>query len=501
MTLDARDLSRAEVSANPFIAAAALAWIVVAVGSTLDWLAYGCSVALLGATGVLLWLGHHASAGPGRAGEPFRLLAGWSARFGDVPASVAFLGAVAALRIAAGGIGSGAAVLATVPVFYVALSGSGRRQLYAVLVALVAFYVLPIAIIGPPPFPHTQYRAALLSLAVSTTIGIATQELVQRVRSVAGEGRRRELLLERLSDAVHRLFESANARQEVCTASRSISEAAVALLFEPDGTGGLVSTAIAGLDVAPIRIAPAPSHPLHMAIRTHEASIVTGDIDAHRLGRGLWLACGGPETVLYQPLVKGEDAVGVLVVAWAAPLSLADAHATVLGLLAHEAAVAITRADQIRSLAEMAQTDPLTGLPNRRSWDARLAQAASDGQGFTIAILDLDNFKQFNDTHGHPAGDRLLRETTAAWRDQVRTGDLLARLGGEEFGVLLFDCDLESAVDVTERLRSLVWGGQTCSVGLAVRAPGESIESVVGRADRALYGAKHAGRDRACAAA
>lgn len=116
----------------------------------------------------------------------------------------------------------------------------------------------------------------------------------------------------------------------------------------------------------------------------------------------------------------------------------------------------------------------------------------------TIAMLDLDNFKRFNDTFGHPAGDRLLKETTAAWRDALRPEDLVARLGGEEFGLLLFDCDLAAAVSVTDRLRDLVTHDQTCSLGMAVRHRDEPLDAVMARADRALYNAKAAGRDRAC---
>ena len=112
-------------------------------------------------------------------------------------------------------------------------------------------------------------------------------------------------------------------------------------------------------------------------------------------------------------------------------------------------------------------------------------------------MLDLDHFKQFNDAFGHPAGDRLLKEAAAAWRDQLRTGDVLARLGGEEFGVLLQNCDEETALEVVGRLLAHVPEGRTCSAGIAIQAPDESGEALVARADAALYEAKAAGRDRA----
>jgi diguanylate cyclase (GGDEF)-like protein len=156
----------------------------------------------------------------------------------------------------------------------------------------------------------------------------------------------------------------------------------------------------------------------------------------------------------------------------------------------------IARADVLGNLADEAQTDPLTGLPNRRAWDAQVTRLHGEGARLVIAMIDLDHFKDFNDTYGHPAGDRLLSETAAAWRDHLRTGDLLARLGGEEFGLLLCDCDSETAVEVTERLRGSVSENWTCSAGIAAGRPGESAADTITRADVALYEAKAAGRDR-----
>jgi diguanylate cyclase (GGDEF)-like protein len=148
------------------------------------------------------------------------------------------------------------------------------------------------------------------------------------------------------------------------------------------------------------------------------------------------------------------------------------------------------------NLADEAQTDPLTGLPNRRAWDAHVKRLHSEGTPFVVAMIDFDHFKRFNDSYGHPAGDRLLKETAAAWRDQLRTGDVLARLGGEEFGLLLRECDPDLATEVTERLRGSVSDGWTCSAGIAVGRPEESAEDIIARADVALYEAKAAGRDR-----
>ncbi len=101
----------------------------------------------------------------------------------------------------------------------------------------------------------------------------------------------------------------------------------------------------------------------------------------------------------------------------------------VASLLAHEVAAVIDRADVIEQLTDEALTDPLTGLPNRRAWDAQLAQAMKAGrEPVAVAMFDIDHFKQFNDSYGHPAGDRLLREAAAAWKAEIRSGDFLARL-------------------------------------------------------------------------
>jgi diguanylate cyclase (GGDEF)-like protein/PAS domain S-box-containing protein len=152
----------------------------------------------------------------------------------------------------------------------------------------------------------------------------------------------------------------------------------------------------------------------------------------------------------------------------------------------------------------MARTDQLTGLPNRRSWDEELRRelerAKRAGHSVTMAFLDLDHFKSFNDDHGHPAGDALLREAANAWRLSIRTTDVVARIGGEEFGVLFPHCPPGNAPDLLERLRGATPRGQTCSAGIAVWDGQESAEDLMRRADAALYEAKEGGRDCAVVA-
>jgi diguanylate cyclase (GGDEF)-like protein/PAS domain S-box-containing protein len=151
-----------------------------------------------------------------------------------------------------------------------------------------------------------------------------------------------------------------------------------------------------------------------------------------------------------------------------------------------------------------AKTDALTGLPNRRSLDEELrrelARARRSGDPVTVAMLDIDKFKAYNDRLGHAAGDELLREAATVWRVAIRESDFIARYGGEEFTVILPVCRLVDAHEVIQRLRAATPAGQTVSAGIAEWERDESAESVLERADEALYEAKHTGRDRLVAA-
>jgi diguanylate cyclase (GGDEF)-like protein/PAS domain S-box-containing protein len=154
----------------------------------------------------------------------------------------------------------------------------------------------------------------------------------------------------------------------------------------------------------------------------------------------------------------------------------------------------------LREVGEMARSDALTGLPNRRALDEALpremARARRSQSSLCLAIVDIDHFKAYNDSRGHLAGDVLLRDCAAAWDAELRGEDMLVRFGGEEFLVMLPDCEPDDAVEIVERLRAATPDGQTCSGGL-VRWDGiESIEDLLARADAGLYEAKGAGRDQ-----
>jgi diguanylate cyclase (GGDEF)-like protein len=198
---------------------------------------------------------------------------------------------------------------------------------------------------------------------------------------------------------------------------------------------------------------------------------------------------------LYKPLIKGDAIIGVLVAGWREVLREDDPRISVARLLARQLATVIGHADHIDQLTDEALTDPLTGLPNRRAWDLRLRQSLAGGQRLSVVMLDIDHFKAFNDTYGHPTGDELLQRATAAWQSEVRGGDFLARIGGEEFGLLLPGTDLATAERIVERMRAQMPDAETCSAGITVRVAGDDSETLVRRADQALYEAKSSGRN------
>lgn len=151
-----------------------------------------------------------------------------------------------------------------------------------------------------------------------------------------------------------------------------------------------------------------------------------------------------------------------------------------------------------------AETDPLTGLLNRRALEDRVRALRLSGGTFAVAMADLDHFKQLNDRHGHDSGDRALRTFSRVVREAVRAEDLVSRYGGEEFVVVLPGLDAGGAVDILERLReqlrqavdSALVPSFTVSVGVADSTWSTELDEVLRAADQALLSAKSAGRDR-----
>lgn len=199
------------------------------------------------------------------------------------------------------------------------------------------------------------------------------------------------------------------------------------------------------------------------------------------------------------------------------------AHATLREITLRQALVRLAEANRLLAeemrkvgvlnerLSELAHTDALTALYNRRAYDQELARewrrVQRNGAALSVLLIDADHFKSINDQHGHAVGDRVLQALAALIQRSAREIDVAARIGGEEFAVLLSDTGATSALNVAERIRSQIAQsdtmpvtGVTVSIGVATLAAEESAASLQHRADQALYMAKSQGRNRVVSA-
>lgn len=218
-------------------------------------------------------------------------------------------------------------------------------------------------------------------------------------------------------------------------------------------------------------------------------------------------AAGPP--VVFEPVKFGEQTIGTFALAPRAPEHKNDR--VLVATIARELGGAVRMATLVEESRRLATTDALTGLLNRRAFlecgRREVARAKRYGEKMSVVLLDVDHFKQINDQRGHAAGDVVLAAVGKLLRGALRTCDIVARWGGEEFVLVLPSTPLAGGDEVAERIRQLMEGADikdgnghrvpvTASFGVAVYAPGEELEVLVDRADRAMYLAKSSGRNR-----
>ena len=329
------------------------------------------------------------------------------------------------------------------------------------------------------------------------------QDITQR-RATEQAVARSEANLTAVARVVQQIQTGGDARQTIVEASRELADAASVSLFEVDATTHLVINATTDPSLLGIRIGLSETSAAVEVYRTGQALLLPDPSAAPQVLPSM-LRRTKARSVYFIPVRFAGQVTAVLLVVWTRPVTSLDDHRpSVVSLLADHAGVALRQAALLGELETLALTDPLTGLPNRRSWNDRLARllvaAGRRGQQLTLALADLDHFKIYNDRHGHPAGDALLRRFAQAADDAVRAGDLVARWGGEEFAVALPDCSTEEATRVLDRVRRAVPHDETCSIGYASWDGVETAAQLTQRADEALYAAKHAGRNQILAA-
>jgi diguanylate cyclase (GGDEF)-like protein/PAS domain S-box-containing protein len=298
----------------------------------------------------------------------------------------------------------------------------------------------------------------------------------------------------------------ADARRTICELAVEVTGAQSAALWEADPEGVLHNTFMSGRPSTDLaighdqaengsRIVWRTGRPLFVAEGEGSPHVDQRIIHKHYGDQPLSLS------MYFRPISDASGCRAVLVLLWTPSITQVPLDAEpVLEVLAAEAALAMQRSELLDRLAELSRTDELTGLPNRRAWeellDREMRVARRTRLPLSVVMLDLDFFKAYNDQHGHQGGDRLLWLAGHLWRENLRDTDVLARWGGEEFGLLLPACDAISARELLDRLHDLPLDGVTFSAGIAEWDGTCSDEALIGRADAALYAAKRAGRNR-----
>jgi diguanylate cyclase (GGDEF)-like protein len=337
------------------------------------------------------------------------------------------------------------------------------------------------------PDPAAARASALVAVPVGVLLGELIAWTTSRLESARQLDARRAHALHTLATATSTLQREvalAQAANTVTVAVVDVVGADAAVAFIHDGTGGLLrgehrwrGGRLPALD---------PAMPLM------EWALETRDVHHLGPGEGGW---AGPGALMTVPLRGPTGTVGV-VVAHLASAERDDSALAMAQLFAVQAGSALEQLRVIEALSHDVVSDELTGLGNRR-YAASLLNTLRPGDA--VLLLDLDHFKEVNDTDGHAAGDAVLRDVGQYLKAALRETDLVARYGGEEFLVLARSSG-DQALDAAQRLVAGWRDGRprvTLSAGVAVHDPAASTTDTLGHADAALYEAKRAGRDRA----
>lgn len=319
---------------------------------------------------------------------------------------------------------------------------------------------------------------------------------------------------EALLDAVHRMHGHRTAEklaEALAETARDVTSAASAGLvrWNAKERHGVVQAIIPAGDIEP---------GFHVTVDSLVGRVCDGQLplvledarsaveDACPYG-GLGRAVGSMAAV---PIRSGDQVIGAIVVEGGAPGDVGPHEARNIGLLAAVARGPLEIVWEIEEVSERARTDPLTGLANRRHFDEELRRAVTQTDRFggasSLILVDLDHFKQVNDTLGHDAGDAVLKHVAQILKEGVRAVDLCARYGGEEIALLLPQTGQQGAYELAERLRQALesrpcmHAGQpvrvTASFGVATYPqPVPYADWLVPAADKALYEAKASGRN------
>lgn len=342
----------------------------------------------------------------------------------------------------------------------------------------------------------------MVAISTSTLSAINERELRRR---------RRDL------EALTELAEQIERTDDSSSVARTLLDAAIATYSFPRGVvlasaeGHLPLLASYGL---PEQLARRPGRPGTSAVitRAHEqkSTVLVRGVDVRA---DPWLAhlLPGRRNLVVVPLSAEGRSLGAMVLEHLGGAKIERRVVTGLERSASYAALALRNAWLLEQVQRLAATDGLTKIANRRTFEATLerevARAARSGEHLSLVMVDLDHFKVLNDTHGHQAGDEVLRNVAAALSCECRDFDTAARYGGEEFVVILPGCGVDEALIIAERLRAAVATAPstapiTASAGVATYpSHAADADTLVRAADQALYVSKNSGRNQSTVSA
>ncbi|MGM0578136.1 MAG: diguanylate cyclase [Myxococcota bacterium] len=376
---------------------------------------------------------------------------------------------------------------------------------------LLLHFLLPTDL---PPLIEATVDAALLTVLVglptwflilqpvSGALREEHQALARRAETLRAESAHQEF-----EARLHRAFEMSDSEPSLQRVLRRtidhLSPDAPMELLLADSSEAHLRQEVAGGAAAGGFGCPVDSPANCVAARRGQARIFpdSGALDACPM---LLDACEEGCAAACVPMSVGGRTVGVLRTSRSRGEEIPRSLVRDMEVVASQAGnrLGLLRAMEASELA--ASTDPLTGVLNRRRLDHVLGTWVRAGRSFAVVLADIDHFKRLNDSYSHETGDRCLRAFTQAIRDVVRSNDLVARLGGEEFVLAMPEADAPKAAEVVERIRAALPDALTraavprftASWGVTDTSASTDIEELLRLADRALYAAKHAGRDR-----
>jgi diguanylate cyclase (GGDEF)-like protein len=430
----------------------------------------------------------------------------WAVRTG----MLAFIASVALLR---DGVGPtpGYGPLLLLPVIWAALRNR-RSELVLAILGIPSVLYLPIILIGGTHYPPSGWRGGALLIVVAAVLGVAVLTLVGtigRQRDAATAMLSTQLALREIATLIATGDSSASvlstAADQLGHQFEGVAASMVVRFDGPSGFGEIVGGwSSDGGDITGQRIDL--SGPTSVA-RLYQASAPVAVTDAG-VGQRSEQILGRPrpDDAVVAPVTLGDMLWGAVGVVFAAGTATADGVEDRISRFAELIAVAIANAQAWETVSRQASTDPLTGLANHRTFRDRLSseveRASRYQRALSLILFDLDHFKHINDTHGHQTGDATLITVAERIAALARDGDLVARIGGEEFAWLLPETTQDSAYLAAERARRAIAatsfqavGKVTVSAGVCSNLHASTAQELLRAADRALDQAKDNGRD------